>query len=303
MPSSSVPLSANPPGWAWELPPSLTYHDAILGVGEIGVVRLEAFDCEEHSHPYAQIIVPIGPAEYEVRTRATPDAELRSERLTGRHVAFIAPGVRHTGRPQGRAELLVFFVRPSFLHRVLGDRRWTGVVIGEFAAAVGKDRYLLLLTELCTGLWGNPEASERRLIEDLAHSIVLRLLRTNFADPAPTTHRATVLTPNQLRIITDHIHEHLAHMPSLGELARLIGLSPLHFARVFKATTGTPPKRFFTLCVMQRAAELLRSGNFRVEEVAYQLGYDDPGYFGRAFRRIFRRSPSQYQREHRAKSS
>jgi AraC-like DNA-binding protein len=46
---------------------------------------------------------------------------------------------------------------------------------------------------------------------------------------------------------------------------------------------------------MERAAELLAEDRLTVRAIAKQLGFGDPFYFSRTFRRHFGRSPSEYR--------
>jgi AraC-like DNA-binding protein len=88
---------------------------------------------------------------------------------------------------------------------------------------------------------------------------------------------------------------------SLGEnltieaLARHANLSVSHFAYVFKHRTGFPALDYFARLKMQRACFLLDTTNLPVKAIASELGFDDPLYFSRRFRRVHDCSPVQYR--------
>ncbi len=87
--------------------------------------------------------------------------------------------------------------------------------------------------------------------------------------------------------------------PTLDELARLLNLSP----RTLDRHLGREGTRFLDLSKRirhERACELLATG-MQATQVAYQLGYSDPGNFSRAFRRDSGMSPRAYAALHRAK--
>jgi AraC-like DNA-binding protein len=46
---------------------------------------------------------------------------------------------------------------------------------------------------------------------------------------------------------------------------------------------------------MERAAAMLREGKQNVSEVAWALGFTDPAYFSKVFKKYFGRSPKEYQ--------
>ncbi len=83
---------------------------------------------------------------------------------------------------------------------------------------------------------------------------------------------------------------------SLGEIAGQAHMSPSHFSRKFKAKTGYAPVEYFHRLKMQRACELLDTTHHSVGEVGDQLGYEDPYYFSRIFKKLVGRSPRTYRK-------
>jgi AraC-like DNA-binding protein len=91
------------------------------------------------------------------------------------------------------------------------------------------------------------------------------------------------------------------HLPlCVGELAQRYGYSEGHFHRQFKARTGTSPMRMITRLRLRRAHNALVHSTEPVEAIARSVGYGDPLYFSRLFRRTFGQSPSALRRRHRA---
>jgi AraC family transcriptional regulator len=89
------------------------------------------------------------------------------------------------------------------------------------------------------------------------------------------------------------------HLPlSLADIAASAGLSPYHFARVFRAATGLPPYRFLTRTRVDAARRRLADGDQSITEIARMCGFGSASQFSTAFRRetgmaprTFRRSP------------
>lgn len=69
-------------------------------------------------------------------------------------------------------------------------------------------------------------------------------------------------------------------------LARIVGVSPAHFARAFKRASGVPPHRCPLSCRIERAAALLREADLPVTDIAFRNGWHSLGRFGRTFRDI-----------------
>jgi AraC family transcriptional regulator len=85
----------------------------------------------------------------------------------------------------------------------------------------------------------------------------------------------------------------------LTTLANSVGLSPYHFSRAFKQSTGLPPHRYQTMLRIERAKDLLANSTLTISDVAAAVGYDDQGQLARLFRSEVGVTPSQYRRERR----
>jgi AraC-like DNA-binding protein len=82
---------------------------------------------------------------------------------------------------------------------------------------------------------------------------------------------------------------------TVAEMARRVDLSVTHFARQFRQHTGFAPMDYFIHLKMQRAARLLTLTPLTVKQVAARVGYDDPYYFSRLFRKIMGAPPTEYR--------
>ena len=98
------------------------------------------------------------------------------------------------------------------------------------------------------------------------------------------------------RAIQRYIHEHLAEPMRLEDLAEQAHLSPTHFARLFKSIFGTSPMRYVIERRIDRAADLLTTTRMKMAHIARTVGYEDPYYFSRLFRRVTGEAPSAYRR-------
>lgn len=81
----------------------------------------------------------------------------------------------------------------------------------------------------------------------------------------------------------------------VSELAAFVGLSPSHLSTLFRHATGSGPGKFHTSLKMGRARTLLDTTSMTVKEIAAAVGYSDPLYFTRHFRRRHGLSPTAYR--------
>ncbi len=79
---------------------------------------------------------------------------------------------------------------------------------------------------------------------------------------------------------------------SVEDLAREAGMSQSQMHRKFKAVINTPANHFIRSVRMNRAMTLLQEGAGNISEVAYMIGYDDPGYFSKSFQKFYGKPPS-----------
>lgn len=84
--------------------------------------------------------------------------------------------------------------------------------------------------------------------------------------------------------VADLIDAELSGTLTLGRLASAASLSPYHFARAFKASTGMAPHQFVTMRRVERAKVLLTTTGNSVTRVAYMVGFSNISHFRRVFR-------------------
>ena len=80
------------------------------------------------------------------------------------------------------------------------------------------------------------------------------------------------------------------------ELCRSVGLSAVHFRRLFRQQTGFRLVSFLRALRMERARELVTGTSRTVKEIAGVVGYADPSHFLRAYQRRYGLSPTQARR-------
>jgi AraC family transcriptional regulator of arabinose operon len=97
----------------------------------------------------------------------------------------------------------------------------------------------------------------------------------------------------------DMIHDSLTGDLSLKELAHKAFMSESSFSHLFKDLTGIPPKKYATRVRIARAKEMLETTELTVKEIAAELGYDDPHYFSRIFKKTAGKPPSAFRSKSR----
>ncbi|MBS4195915.1 response regulator transcription factor [Lederbergia citri] len=91
------------------------------------------------------------------------------------------------------------------------------------------------------------------------------------------------------------VHEHINKKISLTEVANHLHLNASYFSRVFKKETGENFIEFVTRIKMEKAKEMLNNTTKPVEQIAYDLGFDNKSYFFRTFKKQFGVTPCDYK--------
>ncbi len=91
-----------------------------------------------------------------------------------------------------------------------------------------------------------------------------------------------------------YMQENTNKFITINELAEHVNLSESHYSKIFRNKTGSSPLDYFINLKMQEAIRLLTNQSFKIKEVAYKLGYNDPYYFTRIFTKHIGSSPASF---------
>lgn len=106
--------------------------------------------------------------------------------------------------------------------------------------------------------------------------------------PADTTRK---ISPG-----VEYLHAHYCDKAlDYAHPAQLCGISYTYFKRIFLQKYGIPPLHYVTRLRMERARELLSTGQYRIGEIATLCGYDNVYYFSNAFKKHFGVAPKFYR--------
>jgi AraC family transcriptional regulator len=136
--------------------------------------------------------------------------------------------------------------------------------------------------------------------EGLANALAVHLLREHSSLGERATRRLARepkdgLSARQLRVVTDFIGDTLSGDLSLPEIAAQANLSPYHFARLFKQSTGLSPHQYVVRERVERSKGLLRGTDLSVGEVALAVGFANQSHFARRFRQLTGVAPSAFR--------
>ena len=99
----------------------------------------------------------------------------------------------------------------------------------------------------------------------------------------------------RLSRVLEYIHANLDCDLHLDELANIAGLSPFHFAKLFKLSTGISPHRYILQQRLERAKDLLRNPGKSLSQISLETGFSDQSHLTNVFRRCFGVTLARYR--------
>ena len=97
--------------------------------------------------------------------------------------------------------------------------------------------------------------------------------------------------------LVGYIDEHLSPGPLLGDMGPLVGISPSHFARKFRQSTGLSLHRFVNIRRIQASFPLLRTNDIPLAHLAIDLGFASQSHFTRLFSELTGMTPAKYRNQ------
>lgn len=104
------------------------------------------------------------------------------------------------------------------------------------------------------------------------------------------------LQPDAVGQMKQYIMEHSEQDISLERMAKRIGLSPFYMSKMFKEQEGINYIDFLTECRIEKAKKLMGDPRLSLKEITFEVGYNDPNYFSKVFRKVCGASPTDYRR-------
>ena len=170
----------------------------------------------------------------------------------------------------------------------------TGCHFDRPLIAFGNDDLQRGLSVLCREA-RNADSLYGLFAEGWAMQALALLGRVN-GNPTATARPSGGLAPGSLRRVIDYIEADLSRPFTIDGLAEIAGVSPRHFMRAFRESSGQTPLRFVYSLRLQRAKEFLLDPRRTATEVALECGFSHAQHFSTAFKKATGVTPSDFRR-------
>lgn len=102
--------------------------------------------------------------------------------------------------------------------------------------------------------------------------------------------------PDAARQMKQYIIENSEKDITLEGMALRIGLSPFYMSKMFKDHEGINYIDFLTECRIEKAKKLMADPERSLKEITFEIGYNDPNYFSKVFKKVCGATPSEYRK-------
>ncbi|WP_017473253.1 response regulator [Amphibacillus jilinensis] len=103
------------------------------------------------------------------------------------------------------------------------------------------------------------------------------------------------LSLDRMQQVKQYIIDHAYEDISLERLSEQVGLSPIYISKMFKEKLGVNYIEFLTECRIEKAKALLADPEKSIKAISFEIGYHDPNYFSKVFKKMTNVSPKTYR--------
>ena len=159
-----------------------------------------------------------------------------------------------------------------------------------------RDAHIEEIARGLLGSLGREGAASRMYAESLATQLTIHLLQ-HYSTADIVDRRAPVkLSRHKLSRAIEYIDENIRDDLTLQDIARVLAMSPSHFAHAFRQTIGTPPHRYVLDRRIECAKQLLKETDLAITEIAHRIGCASHSHFSVMFHRGTGQTPRDYRK-------
>lgn len=256
--------------------------------------RQPACSIPEHCLPYHQICIKLGRPH---RLEQVVDGHAEAFQAIPGEIGLYFANLNQSFCWDQESEFLQLHFTPETLVQI-SEETW-GNDRSELAPQPSTfvDPLILQMGLALKAALENEGTNSRLYADSMTQALVVHLLSRYSTRKKAILGVPGSLSQQQTKSVIDYIQQNLDHNLSLAELAEIVQLSPYHFARLFKQSTGLPPHRYQIKCRIDRAKDLLNSGKFAIAEVAQIVGFSSQGHLNYHFKHLTGTTPKAFLRQ------
>ncbi|MEO1038429.1 MAG: AraC family transcriptional regulator [Pseudomonadota bacterium] len=277
----------------------LVESKAVARASAADLLTCEYFEAEPASMPterFAQHHILINLHPKPLRVENWRDGEHRDFTFNQNEIVVTPAGVESGWRWHERSQCIVITCEPVKLERFAGSE--LGLTLTEAQLRDEPQFVDADLAEAARGLVSairTGGAASAVLYESLARVFLVKLIQKYGLEREDEYAFTRSFTARHYKAVLDLVRERFSERITLDDMAAIAGLSPYHFARLFRTTIGEPPYQFVRRYRVEQAERLLAEPAMSMVEIALACGFSDQAHLSRTFKAITGRTPSQFR--------
>lgn len=213
-------------------------------------------------------------------------------KLSDRQVAVIPAGRPHQASWNDGGELTTIMLKPAFLRSLASaDGAYDYQMVAQFA---GVDPFIWHMARSIEQQLRLRGQLQKTYLESAAVLIGQHLLNAYCALPRADA-RIGGLPRHKVRRAIDFIRANYRDNIGFRDIAGQLDMSPYHFARMFKQSTGESPHQFIMRCRIEAAKQMLVGGDMPIADIAFEVGYKSQSYFTTRFAQLAGVTPAAFR--------
>lgn len=134
------------------------------------------------------------------------------------------------------------------------------------------------------------------MFESFARIFLIKLIQKYGRERDEEHAFSASFTARHYKRVLDFVATHYGRGITLEEMAAEAGISPFHFARLFKQTIGQPPYQFVMAYRVEQAKKLMADPARPLADIALACGFSDQAHFSRVFKRLSGSTPTAWRK-------
>jgi len=259
------------------------------------LIRLERSSKELHGIDLSCLWATIGIAHRAgVLEHRVDGGPLETTALKAGNVFVYPQGASIYARTTQAIECTCIQIAPTVMNAVADELRRSPKAMSYRAASDKQIERMAALLEAEVGL----KCPAGRLYgEYLAYAFAAHVVQRYGKGAESASAPVGRLRNGKLAAALEYIQAHATQELSLHELADAVHLSPFHFSRIFKKSTGLTPHQYVLQWRIEEAKRLLRHSRLELAEISNRVGFRDQSHFTASFRKVTGATPGRWRED------
>ena len=144
------------------------------------------------------------------------------------------------------------------------------------------------------------DMSSAVMFEAMSRVLLVKMLQKFGKRRAEDVELSARFTSKHYQRVLTYVQGHLDQTITVDQLAAEAGMSPSHFARVFKETLGSTPMQYVMAYRIEQGMKMMENEQRPLGDIALACGFSDQAHFTRSFKQVVGMTPRAYRASHSA---